>query len=203
MNKPKVLVIGNGSSVREHKLGKEIDKFDVVVRFNRGYFEGIKGHEEYVGTKTDILIVHDGYAQPKYLTESVLDLVPYVLVVIPNFKLDQEMKRIYDYGWGTKVQVIHKNYEDRLNELSDFGSTWPTTGLVGLSTMCHNYGSVTIHGFDGWDKAYEHYHYFDEADDRTTEHAWRENRTDHKLEAEIECIQKIIEQYNIKRLTDE
>ena len=48
MNKPKVLVIGNGSSVREHKLGNKIDSYDVVVRFNRGYLEGIKGYEEYV-----------------------------------------------------------------------------------------------------------------------------------------------------------
>ena len=44
----KVLIIGNGSSVKEHKLGNEIDSdFDIVVRFNRGYFEGIKEYEDY------------------------------------------------------------------------------------------------------------------------------------------------------------
>ena len=45
--KTKILIIGNGSSIREHKLGDKIDSdFDVVVRFNRGYFEGIKGYED-------------------------------------------------------------------------------------------------------------------------------------------------------------
>ena len=44
----KTLVIGNGSSVRDHKLRIKIDSYDTVIRFNRGYFEGIKGYEEYV-----------------------------------------------------------------------------------------------------------------------------------------------------------
>ena len=55
--KTKILVIGNGSSIREHTFGKKIDSdFDVVVRFNRGYFEGIKGYEDSVGSKTNALI---------------------------------------------------------------------------------------------------------------------------------------------------
>ena len=203
MNKPKVLVIGNGSSVREHKLGKEIDKFDIVVRFNRGYFEGIKGYEEYVGKKTDVLIVHDGFVKPEYLTQNVLNSVHNILVVIPNFKLQQELQRINSYGWGDKVQVIYNKYEEELNEMSDFGNTWPTSGLEGLYTMCKNYDDITIHGFDGWDKAYKYYHYFDEHETRTTENAWKEGRTDHKLDAEIDCIKQLIKKYKIKRLTDE
>ena len=48
----KVLLVGNGCSAAEHKLGKFIDsEFDLVLRMNR--FKTI-GFEEYVGSKTDI-----------------------------------------------------------------------------------------------------------------------------------------------------
>ena len=201
--KTKILVIGNGSSIKEHTFGKKIDSdFDVVVRFNRGYFEGIKGYEDSVGSKTTFLIVHDGYAKPEYLTDDILNSVYKVLVVIPKFKFECEAQRINSYGWGDKVEIIHHKYEDELKEKSDFGNTWPTTGLVGLYSMCGTYDDITIHGFDGWNKAYEYYHYFDKHKTRTTENAWRENRTDHKLDAEIECITKLIKKYNLKRLIE-
>ena len=198
----KILVMGNGSSVREYKLGNKIDSYDVVVRFNRGYFEGVKGYEEYVGSKTDVLIVHDGYAKPDYLTDGILNSVKDILVVTPKFKITNEFQRIQSYGWGEKVKMLYEKYEDELKEMSDFGQTWPSTGLVGLYSMCLSYKDITIHGFDGWDKAYKYYHYFDEHERRTTENAWRENRTDHKLDAEIECITKLIKKYNLKRLIE-
>ena len=108
----KTLIIGNGSSVREHKLGNKIDSFDVVVRFNRGYFEGIKGYEEYVGSKTDVLIVHDGYAKPDYLTDGILNSVKDVLVVTPKFKIANEFQRIQSYGCRRFSTIIWK-YDDR------------------------------------------------------------------------------------------
>ena len=86
MSDTKVLVIGNGSSTKDYKFGNKIDDYDIVVRFNRGYFQGIKGYEEYVGKNTDILVVHDGFAKPEYLTQDVFNSVSNVLVAIPNFK---------------------------------------------------------------------------------------------------------------------
>ena len=47
----KTLVIGNGSSVREHKLRNKIDSYDTVIRFNRGYFEGIINYEKIFKNK--------------------------------------------------------------------------------------------------------------------------------------------------------
>ena len=91
----KTLVIGNGSSTKDFELGKKIDSdFDVVVRFNRGYFEGINNYEKYIGSKTNILIVHDGFATKEWLTDKVLDSVDYVLVSIPLFKFSAQSFRI-------------------------------------------------------------------------------------------------------------
>jgi hypothetical protein len=46
-----VILVGNGASVMDQELGKTIDSFDTVVRFN--WFH-IKGFEKQVGSKTDI-----------------------------------------------------------------------------------------------------------------------------------------------------
>ena len=53
----KVLLMGNGSSVMDNKLGEKIDNdFDLVFRINR--FR-TKGFEENVGTKVDGWFVLD------------------------------------------------------------------------------------------------------------------------------------------------
>lgn len=45
-----ICLVGNGNQILKYQLGKIIDKFDIVVRFNN--FK-IDSYEEYVGTKTD------------------------------------------------------------------------------------------------------------------------------------------------------
>tara|TARA_Y100001963_G_C6634978_1_gene378125 strand:+ start:135 stop:737 length:603 start_codon:yes stop_codon:yes gene_type:complete len=197
----RVLVIGNGSSTKEFELGNKIDEFDIVVRFNRGYFEGVNKFEKYVGSKTNILIVHDGFAKPERLTDDVLESVDKVLIVIPKFKFNGDL--VKDYGWGDKVQVIPVDYEVRLNGLHDFKNRWPTTGLVGLYFICDNYDDVTIYGFDGSDEKYKYYHYFAKEDGRTTEFMNRPNRVDHDKDIERKCINEIKEVYNLKDLRDE
>ena len=49
--KSDLILVGNGPSVKSHKMGELIDSYDTVVRFN---WYHIDGYEEYVGTKTDI-----------------------------------------------------------------------------------------------------------------------------------------------------
>ena len=47
----KAIIIGNASSILNHKNGNIINNFDKVIRLNKFV---IKGFEDYVGTKTDI-----------------------------------------------------------------------------------------------------------------------------------------------------
>ena len=49
--KQKMIIVGNGSDKR--KLGQTINSFDLVVRFNKCI---TKGYEEYIGTKTNIVV---------------------------------------------------------------------------------------------------------------------------------------------------
>lgn len=55
MNK-RIVIIGNG--VVQKELGETIDKFDIVVRFKK--FE-TKGHEKFIGTKTDVIAWNLGH----------------------------------------------------------------------------------------------------------------------------------------------
>jgi len=50
-----VAVIGNAPCILDWKNGATIDSYDMVVRFNRARTEG---HEEYIGSRTDVLFVN-------------------------------------------------------------------------------------------------------------------------------------------------
>ena len=94
MNKEKVIIVGNGSSIFEKEYGDKIDSFDLVCRMNRGYFEGRKGYEKNVGNRTDILIVHDGFMTEEYFSDEVFNSLEKILVGTPAFKWDTEVNRI-------------------------------------------------------------------------------------------------------------
>ena len=47
----RVLLVGNGPSIRKRHLGGQIDAFDTVVRFNSFVTKGL---EEHTGSKTSL-----------------------------------------------------------------------------------------------------------------------------------------------------
>ena len=55
-NNKKIIIIGNSKKILDKKLGLEIDKFDIVVRFNAA---PTVGYEDFVGTKTDIIACNE------------------------------------------------------------------------------------------------------------------------------------------------
>ena len=56
-----VVFVGNGPSMKDSGLGKWIESFDIVVRFNECK---IDGYEDDVGSRTDILVINP-YVEPK------------------------------------------------------------------------------------------------------------------------------------------
>jgi len=187
MNKEKVIIVGNGSSIFEKEYGDKIDSFDLVCRMNRGYFEGRKGYEKNVGSRTDILIVHDGFMTEQYLSDKVFNSLQKILVGTPTFKWDTEVNRIKETysDYLDKIEFIPKKCEDKLKNISDFGHGWPSTGLIGSMYILENYTDVTLIGFDGYDTKYDYGHYFSETDDRTTEFFHDKFKDGHhKLDAE-------------------
>lgn len=179
----------------DYEAGPIIDSFNVVVRFNR--FR-IKGFETKVGTKTTDWITVDsgtqwlnGKVDECYASDPrVIDSLNNIYIVIPKFKFQHEVDRISRIpNMNPKVQIIDSSVEDLINDTVDFKPAWPTTGLIAIKLFSTLYDELYIHGFDGHDKKYQDYHYFDKNDDkRTTKYAWRQNRADHNLVKEQEFL---------------
>ena len=52
-----IMIIGSSSCILNNKLGKVIDAYDDVIRFNRAK---LKNYEDYVGTKTTLRVINNG-----------------------------------------------------------------------------------------------------------------------------------------------
>jgi hypothetical protein len=247
----KVIFVGNGSSVKDYKAGSVIDEFDIVIRFNRGFLEGIDKYKEFVGSKTDIVVVHEGFIYPDGPEPKIdsavkewnwdekmvnTDMVHTVITDVPEVHVMDEnsQSRAKDLGvtssdlcyidrlircreafkynkcFEGKYVIMPRNVSRNLKNIVDFGETWPSTGLCGiyfnadkLVSIGGNSVEFYTYGFDGADKKYKYYHYFNHTDTRTTEFHWRPDRKDHNLNAEGKCLNILKEQFNIKELKDE
>jgi hypothetical protein len=251
----KAVIIGNGSSVKDYKAGSIIDsEFDIVIRFNRGFLEGVDKYREFVGSKTTTVVVHSGFIYPdddngkrstintamdawnwdkkmKQVNTIQLAIANMPESVITDPRLTATSKDMginkSDFVYAGRAfrcqeafhhhkcfrekhktipRVVSKNLQKAVN----FGQTWPSTGLVGLyynadllRVLHSDSGELYMYGFDGADKKYKYYHYFDYSDKRTTEFHWRADRVDHNLDSEIHALQLIKDTFNIKELKDE
>lgn len=99
----KVCLIGNGKSIYEQKYGSEINKFDVVIRFNVPDFTKNK---DYIGTKTDILISY------------------YNFHFVPNYAIKQnlsisDIEKQYESINNVKV-ILQASANDDINKTKEF-----------------------------------------------------------------------------------
>ena len=72
---------------------------------NRGFFEGIDGYEKNVGSRTVILIVHDGFMTDEYMSDELFENTAYILIGTPAFK------------WYSEVQRIENQYDKYIEKL--------------------------------------------------------------------------------------
>ena len=163
----KAILIGNGCSATEHKLGSRIDtEFDLVIRMNRFV---TKGFEEFVGTKTDVWASTDNYyvhhitQKNKELIEGIetIDSIPSILIWTPNFKGTylSQINSIYD----EKITHLTSEYhvEEYIKSKINLGTRWPTLGLILIYYCLINEWDTSIYGFDNKSKKYEYLHYYD------------------------------------------
>lgn len=145
----KIIIVGNGGSLKEKKLGSFIDSFDIVVRFNN--FQ-LQGFADLVGTRTDVIcrrccddvIMHD--------SSSVKSLVGFVT-----------------YGkWNTGMEIVGRQlktyYKQKIHivgtaECKDIGEKigleqplreWASIGGLAIPWFCKHYNpqNITVCGFD-------------------------------------------------------
>ena len=141
-----IILVGNGPSVLQKNMGKEIDSYDCVVRFNN--FE-TQGFEESVGTKCSILArrsCDDVNLWPEEMFEQVLCFVTYCKWTAGMIKVATHLKSFYK---NLKVVPPHicASYGRNIG-LDQPLDEWASVGALALNYFTEIYDKITIYGFD-------------------------------------------------------
>lgn len=150
MKSNEVYIIGNGPSATRHRIGWKIDRASFVVRINN--FQ-TAGHEQFVGTKTDLLFT---CRLNEYIT--TLNRFPEVILCLLMNPLD---------GVTIPQELINSpNVSrvitwDQVNDLTpSLGlreNCYPSTGLLCILTMLERFDRVNVTGFDNFENGNRHY----------------------------------------------
>ena len=121
-----VAIVGNAKSIFDHKFGSDIDKADIVIRFNKGFIL----NKESQGTKTDILMLACD------LDNESVDSYNAKIVISRSNKYQNK----HDYILDSKDREVLRN-KIYINT--------PTTGFIATDIcMTANAKSITLYGFD-------------------------------------------------------
>ena len=111
----KVILVGNGSSVVDYKMGEYIDsEFDLVYRINRFKTEGF---EKYVGSRVDGWFLADTGVQwlhnptPMVEGSTRVNEFEYVFICMPKFKHNPNGLPLTEI-----IQLLPTDIEDKINE---------------------------------------------------------------------------------------
>ena len=203
----KVLLIGNGPSALEKKLGSRIDsdEFNKVVRFNRWRFnEGGSEYEndwsDFVGTRCDYWVINDLHLTETNLGIDKRELYEMVLVFMPKFKTNPNLVNKIESSYPN-IKFIPSEYEDDVNTISNFTPKWPSTGIMGIHFFCNHFDEVYLHGFDFYDFKYDNLHYFE---DKNAPHGLNKFKfkptMDHTPQQEKKYIEHMVKNNKIKIL---
>ena len=149
----RILVIGNGASVRNARLGDEIDAFPSVGRINN--YETV-GFEPNAGHKTDIWFngANQGLKKRSDVPSRVVVLVPPEVLAKKGESIRPRIRRRLGLEQGAYELVA-------LEEVRSFaemcGVHRPTTGTMALLWALERFQEVWFHGFDFFIDSKSHY----------------------------------------------
>jgi len=142
----KVLLVGASNELKERKMGRLIDTFDIVARINNsGNSKCMSGeYKDIIGTRTDIwFCFHTGsFVTSKQLCHKYKEIF-----------LRPEAYDKYKNGGHTNIKPFPSDIlnftKNALNSFSKFDFT-PTSGMNVLFYLIHKYENISVCGFDGF-----------------------------------------------------
>ena len=132
-----IIIVGNSSKILNNNHGRLIDKYDIVIRINKGYLHRQNIYSDKIGNKTNILSI--GIQSANFAAKVIQsNTVNYILSpIIYSEKL--EYPNVYD---------VEKNvYNELKNKLGGFK---PSTGIstYNFFNMNMNFERLDLIGFD-------------------------------------------------------
>lgn len=191
MSRTKVILVGSSDGLNGKSLGKTIDKFDKIIRFN--WFR-TKGFEEDVGEKTTHWMIAATQRNIYRLNDFMPNVSGLEKVWIKEFDDEPESKQGMINTIKSRMNLTDDMFVivpipgEIFNELKDKLKQIPSTGIMGLETAKRTFKDEEIYivGIgDGTNKKYY---------DSTSPLAG------HNWEKEKELIDSWVEQGLIKRL---
>jgi len=146
----RIIIIGPASSAISYMSGKDIDKFDFIIRINKSPLM-LKGKEDSIGSRTDILYhcffedLKDGGGPIDFIK---LANQQNKFIVYSYSEPSQEaifFKTVLKYP-GKSFCRVKKDFYEEIKK--DYPAKWPTTGLQAiLHLMDSDFKELHITGF--------------------------------------------------------
>jgi len=153
-NNKKILIIGNGQSVLNSKIGSSIDKFDTIARINN---YRIDSYEKYLGKRTDVWIngANQKLLKRKQIFSQIIVSIPSSIIIKKNDTLIKHVSKRLKLK-ATEFSIIPINDIQRYE--SSVGHRRLTTGITSILWGLDNFDEVFIHGFDFFIDSKSHYY---------------------------------------------
>jgi hypothetical protein len=182
-----VAVVGSSGNLLKHKYGPEIDKHDVIIRFNQAR---VKGYEEFVGSRTDIRIVNchvltgttDTSLYSNYDKNFIPNLPPQLLVVSKPTYYNKQKRSPHN-----EVVLLSDDFHKYCERILNTGKD-PSVGFLGTIMALNSKTVPSIYGFDQ-SATVDNKHYW--------EHVKKIGKF-HKFSREKEIFKQLQEQGKIK-----
>lgn len=151
-------VISSAGCLLNHKLGREIDAADMVIRFNTAK---TKGFEEMVGAKDDLRIINmmvpeqfvdeGGFPSNKttYVVSAPVADKDADAVALHQRWPDNKIYRIPTPALGRLQTALREAYPPHWFSGEEWKTQWPTTGAVGMLVALSLCKEVRAYGMAG------------------------------------------------------
>jgi hypothetical protein len=195
-DKIKVAVIGNSPNIVNHKIGKLIDEFDVVIRVND--FRTI-GFEENVGTKTDYVITTFATNFKTKEFDSISPKKVFMSLFDKKNQMEFLKKRIERFDLKS-INTLPDQYYLELNKKVDLIGVNKrcSSGTIAIEWAINNYpeAEIYIHGID---LIKSKAHYFDQSIEKIN--SWKKSiEIYHDFNKEKKYIKNLMKLGLIKKI---
>jgi hypothetical protein len=182
----KICLVGNSGLMKIKEWGEEVDKHDVVIRFNHA---PTKGYEKYVGSKTTLRLVNghcfggttkierNPTADPNFLP-----LLPVQDIICKTWNAKEFMMGVFNNANKHNIFFLNPQF---IMEVSKYTpGQEPTAGFVMLMLMLSKFENINMYGFTFWEDDYD-YHYFEKV-------PFKANQLGHNFTSEKNIVTELI-----------
>ena len=197
-----ILILGSSNELKERKLGKLIDTFDVVCRINNGGNQEVfnRKNRKILGTKKNIWFC----LEPSGFRRNSPTLIKQFDLVFVNHKKTYEDNKLKYKNLRLFPEGLSRNCKISLYSFNGFGRHYePTSGIKAIfyflphiiennSKPCRgtSYNSISLLGFDGFKSGHWYGNKYIKNQDESDKYA-RKGLSRHNVSKEYEYLEDL------------